>query len=155
MIVQLQTLTGILQGLTRTTDSLLVLEESSADQAEAEQLQQTRDDYCMVKLREDIFGAFRSTIGIWSGDASMSDVRTALLLFVPCCDARIVPCRPHSFLYVPIIVYYTIHYLLVRFWGWFASPITRHPTWPSNHISTDWQLHQMSSREQKTPYLWR
>ena len=64
MIVQLQTLTGILQGLTRTTDSLLVLEESSADQAEAEQLQQTRDDYCMVKLREDIFGAFRSTIGI-------------------------------------------------------------------------------------------
>jgi len=64
MIVQLQTLTGILQGLMHTMDSLLVLEESSADQAEAERLQRTRDDYRMVKLREDIFGVFRSTIGI-------------------------------------------------------------------------------------------
>jgi len=142
MIVQLQTLTGISKGLTCTTDSLLVLEESAADQAEAERLQRARDDYRMVKLREDIFGAFRTTIEIWSGDASVSDVRTALLSFVPCCDAGIVPRRPHSFHHVPTIRYYTtlttrwsafgvdLHRLSGALNGCLAitCEITRHPT---------------------------
>ncbi|KIN96655.1 hypothetical protein M404DRAFT_931992 [Pisolithus tinctorius Marx 270] len=80
MILQLQTLTGVSKGLTRTTDSLLVLEESSpADQAEAERLQRARNDYRMVKLREDIFNAIRSTIEVWSGDASVSDALSDLI----------------------------------------------------------------------------
>ncbi|KAI6113429.1 armadillo-type protein [Pisolithus croceorrhizus] len=80
MILQLQTLAGVSKGLTRTTDSLLVLEESSpADQAEAELLRQARNDYRMVKLREDIFNAIRSTIEIWSGDASVSDALSDLI----------------------------------------------------------------------------
>ncbi|KAI6009284.1 armadillo-type protein [Pisolithus marmoratus] len=57
MILQLQTLTGISKGLTRTTDSLLVLEEN----------------------REDIFNAIRSTIEVWSGDASVSDALSDLI----------------------------------------------------------------------------
>ncbi|KAI6014180.1 armadillo-type protein [Pisolithus marmoratus] len=80
MILQLQTLTGISKGLTRTTDSLLVLEESSpADEAEAESLQRARNDYRMEKLREDIFNAIRSTIEVWSGDASVSDALSDLI----------------------------------------------------------------------------
>ncbi|KIK18577.1 hypothetical protein PISMIDRAFT_109109 [Pisolithus microcarpus 441] len=80
IILQLQTLTGVSKGLTRTTDSLLVLEESSpADQAEAELLQRARNDYRTAKLREDIFNAIRSTIEIWSGDASVSDALSDLI----------------------------------------------------------------------------
>lgn len=80
MILQLQTLTGVSKGLTRTTDSLLVLEESSpADQAEAERLQRARNDYRMMKLREDMFIAIRSTIEVWSGDASVSDALSDLI----------------------------------------------------------------------------
>ncbi|KAL4071677.1 armadillo-type protein [Scleroderma yunnanense] len=79
MIVQLQTLTGVSKGLTRTTDSLLVLEESSADQVEVERLQRARDDYRMMKLREDLFGGIRSTIEVWSADASVSDALADLI----------------------------------------------------------------------------
>lgn len=96
-----------------------MLEESSAGQAEAERLQRAHDDYRMVKLREVIFGAFRSTIEIWSGDTSMGDVRTALLLSVHSCDAGIVPRSQTSF--VPLRPYHWIlhhsHHPLVRFWG--------------------------------------
>lgn len=151
MIVQLQTLTGISKGLTRTTDSLLILEESSADQAEAERLQRARDDYRMVKLREDIFGAFRSTIEFWSGDASVSDVRTVPLSSVSSCDAGLGPRRPHSFHYVPTIRY---HITLPTRWTAFGvdlhrlsgplngclaitREITRHPTRPSDHYDAN------------------
>lgn len=118
IIIQLQTLTGVSKGLTRTTDSLLVLEESSADQAEAEQLQGARDDYRMVKLREDIFSAFRTTIEIWSADASVSDVRIVFFSSISFYDTGVRP-SPTSF--APSHRYHQIsrysHSPLVRFWG--------------------------------------
>jgi hypothetical protein len=73
-IVQLQTLSGVAKGLTRTTDSLLIIDETPAERAEAERLQRARDDYRMVKLRETLFAAVRSASELWSTDASVSDV---------------------------------------------------------------------------------
>ena len=73
-IVQLQTLSGVAKGLTRTADSLLIIDETPAERAEAERLRRARDDYRMVKLRESLFAAARSTFELWSTDASVSDV---------------------------------------------------------------------------------
>ncbi|KAF9237195.1 armadillo-type protein [Melanogaster broomeanus] len=72
-IVQLQTLSGVAKGLTRSADSLLIIDETPAERADAERLRQARDDYRMVKLREDLFAAVRSTVELWSTDASVSD----------------------------------------------------------------------------------
>ncbi|KAG6334626.1 hypothetical protein ID866_4467 [Astraeus odoratus] len=73
VIIQLQTLAGVAKGLTRTSDPLLVLEDSIDDQAEAERVERARGDHRMIKVREDLFNAIRTTIEIWSTDASVSD----------------------------------------------------------------------------------
>lgn len=73
-IVQLQTLSGVVKGLTRTTDSLLILDETPEEQAEAERLRVAREDFRMVKLRGEVFAAVQSTTHLWSTDASVSDV---------------------------------------------------------------------------------
>lgn len=73
-IVQLQTLSGVSKGLTRTADSLLIIDETPAEREEAERLLRARDDYRMVKLRESLFEAVRGTFELWSTDASVSDV---------------------------------------------------------------------------------
>lgn len=80
-IVQLQTLSGVAKGLTRTADSLLIIDETPAERAEAERLRRARDEYRMVKLRESLFTAVRSAFELWSTDASVSDVS---LFFVRC-----------------------------------------------------------------------
>ncbi|KAH7882096.1 armadillo-type protein, partial [Phlebopus sp. FC_14] len=72
-IVQLQTLSGVAKGLTRTVDTLLILDETPAERAELDRLHVARGDYRMVKLREDLFAAVRSTVELWSTDASISD----------------------------------------------------------------------------------
>lgn len=72
-IVLLQTLSGVAKGLTRTADSLLIIDESPRG-AEEERLRQARDDYRVVKLRESLFTAVTSAFELWSTDASMSDV---------------------------------------------------------------------------------
>ncbi|KIJ61703.1 hypothetical protein HYDPIDRAFT_115503 [Hydnomerulius pinastri MD-312] len=72
-IVQLQTLSGVAKGLTRTADSLLIIDETPDERAEADRLRQARDDYRVVKLREELFGAVRSAVELWSTDASVSD----------------------------------------------------------------------------------
>ncbi|KAL6303348.1 ARM repeat-containing protein [Sparassis latifolia] len=72
-IQQLQTIAGAARGLTRTTDSLLIFDESPAVQAEANQMQQARNDPRMVELRDAILRAFRITVELWSTDASVSD----------------------------------------------------------------------------------
>ena len=71
---QLQTLSGVAKGLTRTQDSLLILDESSEDRAEAERLQRSHDDYRMVKVREDLFTTVSHTVMLCSTDAGVSDV---------------------------------------------------------------------------------
>ena len=73
-IVQLQTLSGVSKGLTRTADSLLIIDETPAEREEAERLLRARDDYRMAKLRESLFEAVRGTFELWSTDASVSDV---------------------------------------------------------------------------------
>ncbi|EGN94778.1 hypothetical protein SERLA73DRAFT_171188 [Serpula lacrymans var. lacrymans S7.3] len=78
IVVQLQTLTGVAKGLTRTTDSLLILEESPEEQVEVERVRQARKDYRMIKLREDLFTAIRNTVDMWSTDAGVSDALSEL-----------------------------------------------------------------------------
>ncbi|KAG2354786.1 ARM repeat-containing protein [Suillus spraguei] len=73
IISQLQTLSGVAKGLTRTQDSLLILDESPEERAEAERLQRARDDYTMVKVREDLFNTIRNVTTCWSTDAGVSD----------------------------------------------------------------------------------
>ncbi|KAH7927601.1 ARM repeat-containing protein [Leucogyrophana mollusca] len=72
-IVQLQTLSGVAKGLTRTSDTLLILDETPEEHAEAERLHRARGDFRMVKLRDDMFAAVRNTTNLWSTDASVSD----------------------------------------------------------------------------------
>ncbi|KAG1808060.1 armadillo-type protein [Suillus subaureus] len=73
IISQLQTLSGVAKGLTRTQDSLLILDESPEERAEAERLQRARDNYTMAKVREDLFNTIRNVATFWSTDAGVSD----------------------------------------------------------------------------------
>ena len=73
---QLETLTGVARGLTRATDSLLALDDSPDVQAAMEEMTRARADPRVVKLREAILSAVRSTVELWSTDASVSDVST-------------------------------------------------------------------------------
>lgn len=73
-IMQLQTLSGVTKGLTRTADSLLTFEESPEEQAEAERMRRAREDLRMIKIRDAMFAAIRSAVDLWSTDAAVSDV---------------------------------------------------------------------------------
>ncbi|OBZ74388.1 Importin-13 [Grifola frondosa] len=77
-IQQLETLTCVAKGLTRTADSLLVLDESPAVQEETERMRRARDDPRMVKLREAILDAVRNIVELWSTDASVNDALSDL-----------------------------------------------------------------------------
>ncbi|KAG1850774.1 hypothetical protein C8R48DRAFT_778120 [Suillus tomentosus] len=52
---------------------LQTLYESPEERAEAERLQRARDDYTMVKVREDLFNTIRNIARYWSVDAGVSD----------------------------------------------------------------------------------
>ncbi|KAG9308679.1 armadillo-type protein [Chiua virens] len=78
-IIQLQTLSGVAKGLTRTADTLLIIDETPVERAEAERLRRARDDYRMVKLRENLYAATRSSFELWSTDASVSDALSEFL----------------------------------------------------------------------------
>ena len=71
---QLQTLSGATKGLTRAQDLLLIVDELSEYRTEAERLPRARDNYRMVKVREDLFTTVRHTTKLWSTDAGVSDV---------------------------------------------------------------------------------
>ncbi|KZT01812.1 ARM repeat-containing protein [Laetiporus sulphureus 93-53] len=75
---QLQTISGVAQGLTRTPDSLLILDESPDTQEEAKRMRLARDDPRMVKMRETILDAIRRTMQLWSTDAAISDALSSL-----------------------------------------------------------------------------
>jgi hypothetical protein len=74
-ILQLQTLTGVAKGLTRTADPIIVLEESDDDEAQVARMRSAYEDPRMIGLRTSIFTAMRGTVDLWSMDASVSDVR--------------------------------------------------------------------------------
>lgn len=70
----MQTITGVAKGLTRTNDSLLVLDDSPESREEYEDVLRTREDPRMVQLREGILLAVRRIVELWTEDASISDV---------------------------------------------------------------------------------
>ena len=74
IIIQLQTLSGIAKGLTRTADSLF-FDEDPNEQLETGRMGRAREDPRMVKLRNAMFSAIRTTLEYWSTDAGVSDVR--------------------------------------------------------------------------------
>ncbi|KAI0076848.1 ARM repeat-containing protein [Panus rudis PR-1116 ss-1] len=77
-IQQLMTITGVARGLTRTVDSLLIFDESPEVQAEAQRMQQARNDPRVVRLREAILDAICRTVDLWSTDASISSALSDL-----------------------------------------------------------------------------
>lgn len=72
IIVQLQTLSGVAKGLTRSTESLFF--DEPEDQADAEIMAKTRDEPRISKVREELFSTISATFDLWSTDASVSDV---------------------------------------------------------------------------------
>ena len=76
IIIQLQTLSGVAKGLTRTADSLF-FDESPTEQLQTGRMERARADPRMVKLRDDMFSAISTTLEYWSTDAGVSDVRCA------------------------------------------------------------------------------
>ncbi|CAA7262307.1 unnamed protein product [Cyclocybe aegerita] len=72
-ILQLEILSGVAKGLTRTVEGLAVLEDDSDPevQAESEQVKAAREDSRAIKLRENIFTAVRGIVELWSTDAAV------------------------------------------------------------------------------------
>lgn len=77
IIFHLETLSGVAKGLTRTSDSLNVLEDDSDpdSQCESEIVKAAREDPRAAKLRENIYDVIRGVVEIWSLDAAVSHVR--------------------------------------------------------------------------------
>lgn len=77
-ILQLETLSGVARGLTRTTDGLLAVldDDDSSPQARAEaaRIEHAREDGRMVRMRAEVFAAISSVVEIWSGDAGVGHV---------------------------------------------------------------------------------
>ncbi|THH27012.1 hypothetical protein EUX98_g7175 [Antrodiella citrinella] len=72
-IEQLLIISGVAKGLTRTTDSLLVSDESPDVQAQTEKMRLAREDPRVVRLRDAVLDAIRRTLEMWSTDASVCD----------------------------------------------------------------------------------
>ncbi|KAI0772392.1 ARM repeat-containing protein [Trametes elegans] len=77
-VQQIETLTGVARGLTRVTDSLLALDDSPDVQAALDEMNRAREDPRVLKLREAILSAIRSTVELWSTDALVSDALSDL-----------------------------------------------------------------------------
>lgn len=73
-VQQLATLTGVAKGLTRATDTILALDDSPELQAAMGEMNRARADPRVVKLREAILSGLRTTVELWSTDATVSDV---------------------------------------------------------------------------------
>ena len=71
---QLQIITGVARGLTRTNDSLLIFDDSPDTKEESERMRRAREDPRVVQLRESILDSIRKTVDLWSTDASIGYV---------------------------------------------------------------------------------
>ena len=83
-IQQLDTLSGVAKGLTRLADGILIFSDRDQEEEQnghLELIHRARDDLRMVKLREQIFGALRVVVELWSTDAEVAAVR----FFFLCC----------------------------------------------------------------------
>jgi hypothetical protein len=70
-IIQLQTVSAVAKGLTRTSDSLFVVDEQLGD---AERVAKARGDPRIIELQQGTFSAISGALDLWSTDASVSDV---------------------------------------------------------------------------------
>ena len=73
-ILQLEILSGIAKGLTRSEDGFAILEDDPEVVADTTAVQLARDDPRAVKLRENIFAAIRGVVELWSLDVEISHV---------------------------------------------------------------------------------
>lgn len=74
-IQQLETLSGVAKGLTRSTDGILIFsEEDPETQVKLDEMMRAREDVRMAKLRDAIFVAVRGAVDRWSTDAEVSHV---------------------------------------------------------------------------------
>jgi len=71
-IQQLQILSGVAKGLTRTSDPTGF--ENSPVAEELESMQRARDDIRVVRLREEMLRAIQGAVELWSTDAEVSEV---------------------------------------------------------------------------------
>ncbi|KAF8064415.1 armadillo-type protein [Lyophyllum atratum] len=84
-IHQLETLSGVAKGLTRSTDGLVILgERDSESQAKMDEMMRARDDPRTVKLRESISAALRGVVDLWSTDAGISNALSDLFKSITC-----------------------------------------------------------------------
>ncbi|EMD34979.1 hypothetical protein CERSUDRAFT_116506 [Gelatoporia subvermispora B] len=79
VIQQLETIAGVARGLTRTTDSLLVLDDLPEVQHGSEPMKEARNDSRVVALRDAILRGIRTVIELWSTDALVSDALSELI----------------------------------------------------------------------------
>ena len=79
-IQQLQALTGVAKGLTRTSDSIVAIDNSAEAQEEAERLNRAREDARMGGLRNLLMQGITTIVELWSTDASVGDVGVLYLL---------------------------------------------------------------------------
>lgn len=77
-IQQLQTLSGVAKGLTRTSDGLVALDEEAEEREVLERMNRARADPRMVKLREELLNAIQGTVELMSTDAGVSDALSDL-----------------------------------------------------------------------------
>ena len=75
-ILQLEILSGIAKGLTRSDDGFSVLEDDPEVTVDTTAVKLAREDPRAVKLRENIFVAIRSVVELWSLDAEIGHVRS-------------------------------------------------------------------------------
>ncbi|KAF5376630.1 hypothetical protein D9615_007856 [Tricholomella constricta] len=84
-IHQLEILSGVAKGLTRSTDGLVILgERDSESQAKLDDMARARDDPRTIKLRESISAALRGVVELWSTDASISNALSELFKSITC-----------------------------------------------------------------------
>lgn len=77
---QLDTLSGVAKGLTRSTDGLLIFDQDPENQGKIDEINLARADPRIVKLRESISAALRGVVDLWSTDATIGNVRSSLLI---------------------------------------------------------------------------
>ncbi|KAI9431177.1 ARM repeat-containing protein [Lactarius indigo] len=93
-IQQLQILSGVAKGLTRTSDAAGF--ENSPVTEELERMQRARDDIRVVRLREEMLRAIQGAVELWSTDAEVSEALSDLFKSITAlsADATLISLPP-------------------------------------------------------------
>lgn len=87
-IQQLDTLSGVAKGLTKSMDGILIFSEQEDEEhhGQLDAINRAREDLRMIKLRDSIFGSLRGVVDLWSTDAEVAAVSfRGFLLKIPEC----------------------------------------------------------------------